>query len=149
MKAATCSRVMAERSMAQTLIRLRLNEVMARHGIRAKELAKEMEVSPSAISNLRKRNMPRLTEETLDKLCRALNKLSQEKSLITPGDLIEYTPDLEPPNPKQEKNDGDQEVATAQEKLKQSKDSIGNTLSSKRQPTRSLLSVIPQVPESA
>ena len=149
MKAATCSRVMAESSMAQTLIRWRLNEVMARHGIRAKELAKEMEVSPSAISNLRKRNMPRLTEETLDKLCRALNKLSQEKSLITPGDLIEYTPDLEPPNPKQEKNDGDQEVATAQEKLKQSKDSIGNTLSSKRQPTRSLLSVIPQVPESA
>jgi putative transcriptional regulator len=87
---------MAESSVvAQTLIRWRLNEVMARHDIRAKELAEEMEVSQSAISNLRKRSMPRLSEETLDKLCRALNKLSQEKTTITPGDLIEYIPDLE------------------------------------------------------
>ncbi len=103
MEAATCSRVMAESSVvAQILIRWRLNEVMARHDIRAKELAAEMEVSPAAISNLRKRNMPRLTEETLDKLCRALNKLSQEKSLITPGDLIEYTPEPEPHSPKKD-----------------------------------------------
>ncbi len=103
MKAATCSRVMAESSVAQTLIRWRLNEVMARYDIRPRELAEEMEVSPSAISNLRKRNMPRLSEETLNKLCHALNKLSQEGTLITPGDLISYIPDPEPPNPKRGK----------------------------------------------
>lgn len=103
MKAATCSRVMAESSVAQILIKWRLNEVMARHDIRSKDLAEEMEVSPSAISNLRKRNMPRLSEETLNKLCQALNKLSQEGTLITPGDLIEYTPDPETPNPKKDK----------------------------------------------
>lgn len=92
--------------MAQTLIRWRLNEVMARHDIRAKQLAKEMEVSPTTISNLRKRSMPRLTEETLNKLCKALNKLSHERTLITPGDLLEYTPDPENPNQKQE-DDGE------------------------------------------
>lgn len=113
MKAATYSRVMAESSVAQTLIRWRLNEVMARHDIRAKELAEEMEVSPSAISNLRKRNMPRLTEETLNKLCQALNKLSQEGTLITPGELIEYTPDPEPKNPRHEKDYGAQKASTA------------------------------------
>jgi putative transcriptional regulator len=90
---------MAESSMAHTLIRWRLNEVMARHGIRAKELAEEMNVSPSAISNLKKRTMPRLSEETLNNLCQALNKLSQEEALITPGELIEYTPDSEVSHP--------------------------------------------------
>jgi len=140
---------MAESSMAQALIKWRLNEVMARHGIRGKELAEEMDVSPSAISNLRKRNMPRLTEETLEKLCQALNKLSQEKTLITPGELIEYAPNLEPPSPKQDKNDSDREVTTAQDKLKQSRDSISNALSSKHQCTRSLITLIPEVAESA
>lgn len=98
MKAATYSRVIAESSVTQTLIRWRLNEVMARYGVRAKELAEEMEVSPTAVSNLRKSTMPRLSEETLNKLCKALNALSQETTLITPGDLLEYTPDPESPN---------------------------------------------------
>lgn len=97
--------------MAQTLIRWHLNEVMARCGIRPTELAEEMGVSPTAISNLRKRNMPRLTEETLNKLCHALNKLSLEETLITPGDLIEYTPDSENPNPKQGKNHNQRQAA--------------------------------------
>ncbi|AFZ30665.1 helix-turn-helix domain protein [Gloeocapsa sp. PCC 7428] len=101
MKIATCSRVVAKSSVAQTLIRWRLNEVMARHDIRAKQLAEEMEVSPTTVSNLRKRNMPRLTEETLDKLCKALNSLSREGIPITPGDLIEYIPEPEKPSSKQ------------------------------------------------
>ncbi len=103
MKTATCSRVIAESSVAKTLIRWRLNEVMARYGVRATELAEEMEVSPTTVSNLRKKNMPRLSEETLNKLCKALNALSQETTLITPGDLLEYTPDPEPPNSKKDK----------------------------------------------
>ena len=81
--------------MIQTLIRWRLNEVMARYYIRPKELAEKMSVSSTAVSNLRKRQMPRLSEQTLNKLCQALNELNQEDYLITPGDLIEYIPDSE------------------------------------------------------
>ena len=77
----------------QTLIKWRLNEVMARYHIRPKELAEKMSVSSTTVSNLRKRQMPRLSEKTLDKLCQALNGLSQEDLLITPGDLIEYVPE--------------------------------------------------------
>lgn len=99
----TCCRVMTGSSVAQTLIRWRLNEIMARHGIRPKELAETMKVSSTAVSNLRKRSMPRLSEETLNKLCHALNQLRQEEELITPGDLIEYIPDPEPPKSTQDK----------------------------------------------
>lgn len=144
---------MAQSSMAQTLIRWRLNEVMARHGIRAKELAGEMEVSPTTVSNLRKRSMPRLTEETLNKLCQALNKLSQEGTLITPGDLIEYTPDPEPQNPKQEKNDGDQKATKAgQEKSsesQQSKQPSPYGHSKKGKSTPSSIAIVPELQESA
>ena len=93
MKLATYSRVRKVSSVAQTLIRWRLNEVMARYHIRPKELAEAMGVSFTTISNLRKKQMPRLSEDTLNKLCQALNQLSEEDSLITPGDLIEYIPD--------------------------------------------------------
>lgn len=95
MKLATYSRVREVSSVAQTLIRWRLNEVMARYHIRPKELAKTMDVSFTTVSNLRKKQMPRLSENTLNKLCQALNQLSGEDYLITPGDLIEYIPDQE------------------------------------------------------
>ncbi len=134
--------------MAQTLIRWRLNEVMARHDIRAKELAEEMGVSPTTVSNLRKRSMPRLTEETLNKLCKALNKLSHERTPITPGDLIEYTPEPEKPSPKQKKNGDNHVSATTTEKLKQDTDSIEAFSSSQRHSTHFFLTVIPKVKES-
>jgi len=149
MKATTCSTVIAKSSVAHTLIRWRLNEVMARHDIRAKELAKEMGVSPTTVSNLRKRSMPRLTEETLDKLCKALNNLSHERTPITPGDLIEYTPEPENPNPKQKKNDHNQKSSTTQEELKQGTNSIEDFPSSQYQSTHFFLTLIPEVPESA
>lgn len=145
MKAATCSRVIAESSVAQTLIRWCLNEVMARHDIRAKELAEEMGVSPTTVSNLRKRSMPRLTEETLNKLCRALNNLSHERTPITPGDLIEYTPEPENPSPKQQK--GDTQVSATTEKLKQDTDSIEDFSSSQHYSTDFFLAVIPKAKE--
>ncbi|PSB64049.1 hypothetical protein C7B79_11445 [Chroococcidiopsis cubana CCALA 043] len=148
MKASTCSRVVAESSMAQILIRWRLNEVMARYGIRAKELAAEMDISPSAISNLRKRSMPRLTEETLNNLCKALNKLSHERTLITPGELIEYIPEPENPNSKLV-NDDEPQVNTAQAKLKQNSNSIDFTASGKCQDTFFLLSIVSELPDSA
>ena len=87
-----CSKVMGVTSLTQTLIKWRLNEVMARYHIRPKELAETMSVSQTTVSNLRKKQMPRLSEQTLNKLCQALNQLNQEDHLITPGDLIEYIP---------------------------------------------------------
>lgn len=146
MNAATYSRVIVESSVAQTLIRWRLNEVMARYDIRAKELAEEMDVSQSAISNLRKRSMPRLTEETLNSLCQALNKLSQEKTLITPGELIEYTPDPESPQLEQNKDKGNQEEITGQKQLKQSKGLTEHSLSEHR---HSLFAAITDTSQSA
>lgn len=96
MNTTTSCRVIPESSVAPTLIKWHLNEVMARCGIRPKELAEAMAVAPATISNLRKRQMPRLTEETLNNLCQALNALSQEEGFITPGDLLEYIPDQDP-----------------------------------------------------
>ena len=148
MKTATCSKVIAESSMAQALIRWRLNEVMARHGVRPTELAEEMAVSPTTISNLRKRSMPRLTEETLNRLCHALNKLSLEGTLITPGDLIEYIPDSENPNPKQGKNNI-QRQATAKQQMKQGEDSIHDPSSNNNQSTYFVVAVISEIAESA
>lgn len=94
----SCSKVRGVTSLAQTLIRWRLNEVMARYHIRPKELAEAMSVSQTTVSNLRKRQMPRLSEQTLNKLCQALNELCQEDYLITPGDLIEYIPNPDSSN---------------------------------------------------
>lgn len=79
--------------MKNLVIKWRLNEVMARHDISATSLAESMQVSLNAVSNLRKKGMPRLSEETLNKLLNSLNSLSQEGELITPAHLIDYTPD--------------------------------------------------------
>lgn len=84
--------------MAQTLIKWRLREVMARYQIKAIDLAREIDVSANAVSNLRKGNsMPRLDGESLNRLCNALNNLAIDlDEEITPMTLIEYTRDLEP-----------------------------------------------------
>jgi DNA-binding Xre family transcriptional regulator len=84
--------------MAETLIKWRLREVMARYNIKAIDLAKEMSISANAVSNLRKGNtMPRLDGDSLNNLCNALNKLALDlDEEITPVTLIDYTRDLEP-----------------------------------------------------
>ena len=84
--------------MAETLIKWRLREVMARYQIKAINLAHEMDVSANAISNLRKGNsMPRLDGDSLNRLCNALNRLAIDlDEEITPLTLIEYTRDLGP-----------------------------------------------------
>lgn len=73
------------------MIRWKLAELMARHGIKPKDLAEEMGYTRDAVSNLRKRTMPRLTGDTLNNLMNGLSKLSGVT--ITSNDLIEYEKD--------------------------------------------------------
>ena len=81
--------------VTQTLIKWRLNEVMARYRIKGNDLAAYLGVSGNAISNLKNaRTMPRLTGEKLNTLCNGLNELAQDKEReITPADLIDYIAD--------------------------------------------------------
>ena len=84
--------------MAQPLIRWRLNEIMARHRVLAKQLAIDMNTSDNAISNLRRaESMPRIDGKKFDRLCASLTRLSKIREPVTPYDLIEYLPgkDLE------------------------------------------------------
>ncbi len=80
--------------MAATLIRWRLNEVMARHRVLAKDLAEYLKISPTAVSGLRKAEvMPRIDGYRLEGLTRGINDLSTLEEQITPYDLIEWIPD--------------------------------------------------------
>lgn len=82
--------------MPQALIRWRLNEIMARHRVLARELAKEMNTSDNAISNLRRaETMPRIDGKKFEHLCISLTKLSKIRESVTPYDLIEYIPNQE------------------------------------------------------
>jgi putative transcriptional regulator len=74
-----------------TSIRWKLAELMARHGIKPKDLATEMGCTRDAVSNLRQRTMPRLSGDTLNNLFRSLNALSEEA--VTFNDLFEYKED--------------------------------------------------------
>lgn len=67
---------------------------MARHNIKAVDLAKAMKVDTNTVSNLRTAvKMPRINGDRLDSLCDHLNDLSNLKDeVITPFTLIEYTP---------------------------------------------------------
>ncbi|MGA1133298.1 MAG: helix-turn-helix domain-containing protein [Prochlorotrichaceae cyanobacterium] len=76
------------------MIRWRLNEVMARYRVLAKDLADFIGVSSNVISNLRKSdNMPRLDGERLEQLCIGITKLSKIGANVTPYDLIAYLED--------------------------------------------------------
>jgi putative transcriptional regulator len=73
------------------MIRWKLAELMARHGIKPKDLATEMDCTRDAVSNLRRRTMPRLSEDTWNNLMNSLCKLSGVT--ITPNDLFEHKKD--------------------------------------------------------
>lgn len=84
--------------MTQTLIRWRLNEVMARYRIKGSDLAERLEISTNAISRLKNaKTMPRIDGDRLNTLCNALNKLAEDSdnlnAEITPAVLIEYVRD--------------------------------------------------------
>ena len=79
--------------MAETQIRWRLREVMARYNITGRDLAKSMNLSESAMVRMRSnQTMPRIGGDRLKSLCDQLNHLATEKDkVITPADLIEYS----------------------------------------------------------
>ncbi len=78
--------------MVKTLITWNLIRVMEAHNISASDLAKKMDVSNNAISNLRSTKMPRLSEERLNQLLLCLNCLRQKGSpVIEPKDLIVFS----------------------------------------------------------
>jgi putative transcriptional regulator len=68
------------------VIRWKLNEVMARKRVRNKDLAEDLGITENSIYRLRKVDeMPRLSPERLNGICKALN--------CQPGDLLAYEPD--------------------------------------------------------
>lgn len=68
------------------VIRWKLNEVMARKRIKNKDLAEELGITENSVYRLRKVDeMPRLTPERLNGICKALN--------CQPGELLVYEPD--------------------------------------------------------
>ena len=68
------------------VIRWKLNEVMARKRVKNKDLALALEITENSVYRLRKVDeMPRLTPERLNGICKALN--------CQPGELLVYEPD--------------------------------------------------------
>ena len=70
------------------MIRWRLNELMAAKRIRSKDLAEALGLTEVSVYKLRGTdNMPRLTEERLEGICKVLR--------CQPGDLLWWIPDEE------------------------------------------------------
>ncbi|MEI2582581.1 helix-turn-helix domain-containing protein [Scytonema sp. PRP1] len=68
------------------MIRWKLNEVMARKRVRNKDLAEALGITENSVYRLRKVDqMPRLTPERLNGICKVLN--------CQPGELLEYESD--------------------------------------------------------
>ncbi|MGK7948263.1 MAG: helix-turn-helix domain-containing protein [Xenococcaceae cyanobacterium] len=75
------------------MIRWRLKEVMARHDIKGKELAEELGVNESAVSNWRtSKTIPRIGGERIEEICGALSKLAKKK--ISFIELVEEVEEL-------------------------------------------------------
>jgi putative transcriptional regulator len=73
------------------MIRWRLNELMAAKRIRSKDLAEALGLTEVSVYKLRGTdNMPRLTEERLEGICKVLR--------CQPGDLLWWIPDEEVAN---------------------------------------------------
>ena len=72
--------------MLKRMIEWRLRVVMAERDIGVNELADRIRIHRVNVSRMKTaKTMPRLTEQTLDALCEALD--------CQPGDLLRYTPD--------------------------------------------------------
>lgn len=70
----------------EKVIRWKLNEVMARKRVRNKDLAEDLGITENSVYRLRKVDeMPRLSPERLNGICKALN--------CQPGELLVYEPD--------------------------------------------------------
>jgi len=72
--------------MSKTVIRWKLNEVMAQKRIRNKDLAQGIGITETSVYRLRRTDeMPRMNPERLNDICRFLS--------CQPGDLLVYEPD--------------------------------------------------------
>ena len=84
---------------SQSMIRWRLRQVMAEININNQELAALSGVHRVTISKLRNADeIKQITGDVLNKLCNALNRAYRAKGredVITPGVLMQYTPDDE------------------------------------------------------
>lgn len=121
--------------MDTNVIRWKLNEVMARKRIRNKDLAMELGITETSIYRLRKTDdMPRLSPERLNGLCAALK--------CQPGELLEWVPD-------DDSNQGAGTLPTPSKPLNQAASPTNTQHANRRKRTRSLITVVPEVPESA
>jgi putative transcriptional regulator len=81
--------------MSKTLIRWKLNEVMARHRVKGKDLADFLGISNNAVSSLRKAEiMPAIGGDRWEQICDGINQLSLSGDTIAPFDLIEHIPSI-------------------------------------------------------
>jgi putative transcriptional regulator len=84
------------------VIRWRLRVLMAEKNISNKELAERSKVHRVTISNLKQADtISQITGDVLNKLCNGLTEAYRargEDAIITPGHLLEFTPD-EPEKP--------------------------------------------------
>lgn len=124
--------------MDTDVIRWKLNEVMARKRIRNKDLAKALGITETSIYRLRKTDeMPRLSPERLNGLCAALR--------CQPGELLEWVFD----------DDSYQEAETSPASLepsepsKQVEESTDTQHAKHQKRTRSFLTLLAEVPNSA
>jgi putative transcriptional regulator len=68
----------------------KLSELMARHKIKNKELAEELQVRPNTISDMKRTDtMPRIDGSRLDEIAAALTKLSKIGEVVRGVDLLE------------------------------------------------------------
>jgi putative transcriptional regulator len=78
--------------MNKTVIKWTLREWMARHKIKAKDLATELEMHQNSVTRLKSADeLPRIDGDLLDRLCKALDKLSGTQ--VNLSDLMERTHD--------------------------------------------------------
>ncbi|RUT09793.1 hypothetical protein DSM106972_002880 [Dulcicalothrix desertica PCC 7102] len=77
--------------MSSGSIRWKLNEIMARHRIKGKDLAEYLGITPNSVSLLKKATLlPEISGERWVQLCAGINELSQINERITPFDMVEY-----------------------------------------------------------
>ena len=68
----------------------RMAELMARHRIKNKELADELEIRPNSVTDLKKADtMPRIDGTRLDQIAAAITKLSKIGGVVRGIDLLE------------------------------------------------------------
>jgi DNA-binding Xre family transcriptional regulator len=78
--------------MRRTVIKWALREWMARHRIKSRDLALELGMHPNSVTRLKNADkLPRMDSDSLDNLCKALDKLSGTQVGLL--DLMERTHD--------------------------------------------------------